>query len=324
MISTVRYLIVVWFLFSAANVMGFGTLDNTVWVSPAGNNGNDGFTQNTAVKTISAGISIAMTNNISDVKIIAGTYNEVVTLQAGVNLYGGYTLGSLDQNATTNQVIISGVNGATYGSVVGLSIAKETIINGLRINGCLIGGSTGNNIAVYLRNSSGITFQNVEIYGGTAGNGANGSSGNNQTVAAASGSAGTTAQRFSTSCDDSAFSGGSGASGATALQKGYDGGDGGKMDYNCPAFLSSDYDATNGQNGSKNPYFTPASGTSLGGTPCGTGADGDFKDGTVGADGSNASTGGFSAGSYMWIPGTGTDGSNGNPGYGGNGGGGGG
>lgn len=101
---------VILFILLSSSLWALGTNDNTVWVSLSGNDTNDGLTQASAVKTINRGIQVAFNNLISDVKIIAGTYNENIILQAGINLYGGYSLGSTIQDPTNYVTTIAGVN----------------------------------------------------------------------------------------------------------------------------------------------------------------------------------------------------------------------
>jgi predicted outer membrane repeat protein len=112
----------------------------TIYVKASGSDENSGVSWTLAKKTVTAGLTAAISDD--QVWVAAGTYNERITLTSGVALYGGFIGNetSLSQrNFSTNPTILDGQQG---GSVV-TSIQGN---NTTRIDGFTIRNGTGTEI----------------------------------------------------------------------------------------------------------------------------------------------------------------------------------
>ena len=72
----------------SGTLAGAFTVTNVIYVSPSGNDANDGLTWATAKRTVQAGLNAAAAGD--QVWVAAGTYVENITLKSGVALYGGF------------------------------------------------------------------------------------------------------------------------------------------------------------------------------------------------------------------------------------------
>jgi len=112
-----------------------------------------------------------------DVYVSTGVYSENVTLAAGINLYGGYSLDFLHRDVAENQTTILGVvpTGQQRGAVTADNIRQPTVMDGFTIygrNATEIGASS---YAVYLKNSDASLHLSNNVV--MAGNGAAGQRG---------------------------------------------------------------------------------------------------------------------------------------------------
>jgi parallel beta-helix repeat protein len=122
-----------------AGLLGVAHLEAaTVYVSTAGNDGNNGLTWATAKKTVQAGLNAAVSGD--QVWVAAGTYVENITLKAGVALYGGFAgseVSLTQRNWTANLTVLDGNHA---GSVVNAPPGATAVT---RIDGFTIRNGTG-------------------------------------------------------------------------------------------------------------------------------------------------------------------------------------
>ena len=176
----------------------------TVYVSPAGADANDGKNWATAKKTVTAGLTAAVSGD--QVWVAAGTYVECITLKSGVGLYGGFAGTETDlagRNWKTNIAILDGnekgsvvtspsgattdtridgfairngsgtsSNGYSYGGGIYCSSSSPTIVN-CAITANMVSNSYGaNGGGIYCANSSSpvisnnLIAENAARYGG--------------------------------------------------------------------------------------------------------------------------------------------------------------
>ena len=283
--------------------------------------------------TITYGIGRALALPRSKMFVGAGIYNEAVTIQQGVSIYGGYSSDFLTRSLA-NRATISG--SAQYGTtsliytVLGENITQATtidmlVVQGANTSGQQLDGSGKHTSAVLLRNiaSSLLTISNSRVDAGNGSAGLAGANGSDATqVALSAGQNGGNGDEFTTTCNSASRGGGGSAGGSGAFQGGA-GGAGGTMDTDCGVF-SLDLNATAGQSGTDATVSGAGYGTAGQG---GTGGDlcGPVQAGTPGrrTDGANG-TGGSSTTAPSGIPvmGAGTGGGLGADGTGGGGGGG--
>ena len=143
------------------------------YVEPNGDDGNDGNTWGTAKQTIQAGINAA-TNE--DVWVAQGTYTENISLNNGVTLKGGFTVGDVDESnrvLSANATIITAANNSA--DVVTIDGVSDATVDGFTIsggtNGIFISRSSFNeeDLAPAIRNNANdngsLTISNNTISG---------------------------------------------------------------------------------------------------------------------------------------------------------------
>jgi predicted outer membrane repeat protein len=121
---------------------GAGTLSQ-VYVSPTGNDANDGASPSTAKQTINAGIAVTQAGGT--LRIATGTYPENVLISRSVTIQGGYdaTFATLDPVATP--VVIDGRGlDATLTAFIATA-PKQLSLKGLKIINGLASGGLGYN-----------------------------------------------------------------------------------------------------------------------------------------------------------------------------------
>lgn len=284
-----------------------------IFVSPLGDDVNNGRERTTAVRTIQRGLGLATAlGGGADVYVANGTYDEVLGLQTGVSIYGGYQSGTWLRDPAANQVTVNG--GSTMITVLGLN-ASDVTLDGLILRTPVEALATGLSVhTVLLRQTQNIRITNNQIIAGDAGPGSGGQFGFNG-VQGLPGAPGTSAV-----CP--ALTGGAGGAAGqpgppdAGSQVGVAGGSGGK---------GGNGNVT-GENGTKgNDAGALAGGTGgLGGTIVSV-AGGGGTNGAAGAAGQNG-TGGAQLGTLStagYVPADGTNGTSGTSGSGGGGGGGG-
>lgn len=189
--------------------------------------------EGTPCQSINYGIGEAISQGISDVRVSNGTYNEVVELQTGVNVWGGYDVAWTQVGTTT----LNGAYSASvsqYVAVIANGVIGGVIISDFTINAPnAFSGKSSYGIHII---SSDVVVQECTINGG---NGANGSSGNNGaagTGTAVNGGNGANGSDIGTSaCSTTLINYGAGATGP-ALTAGGNGGYGGSPDTDCAGF----------------------------------------------------------------------------------------
>jgi hypothetical protein len=284
-----------------------------IFVSKLGNDLNSG-TRASPVQTIVRGLGLATAaGGGTDVYVSNGSYEEMIGLQTGVSIYGGY------QSATwlrdPMQFPVTLIGGQNMITVLGLN-ASNVIIDGMRIRTPHEATATGLSVhTVFLNQTQDITITNSEI---TAGNALGGSGGQFGAlgVQGRPGDTGTNAV-----CTATPTGGAGGAAGqpgppSAGSQLGVAGGEGGDGG-------SQNISGENGTSGTAAGSLTGGPG-GTGGT-LGTPAGGAGENGTSGTAGQNG-TGGAQLGTLSaagYVPADGTDGTSGTRGSGGGGGGGG-
>ncbi len=315
-----------------------GDASMAVFVATTGADGAScGMDLNDPCATIGQGLSRAQQTGRTYLFVQAGTYHEVVTLVAGVHIYGGYDSNWQrgDRNSPGHEVVIEGdrdlVDGQ-YLTIKAHDLSQPTTLSDLTIVGPdaqgSVNGSALSSYAVHARNAASLTIQHVTIIAGNGADGADGADGQDApTVTVTStmnGHDGGDADEFSTSCNDDDYGVG-GSAGTNSCQGGSNpnggaGGNGGTMDTDCSG-IWPDLDARPGHNGSN--AATVGTGYGHGGLLGGTCQDAhDAQSGRVqnGAGGSGGS-GSFIQDGY-WYARPGTGGGTGDNGTGGGGGGG--
>ncbi len=294
--------------FVDANCDGIdGEQNNSIFVSPAGNDANAG-TYDSPKRSITSALAAAVGQSKRDVLVAAGTYTEQVSMAAGKGVYGAYQTGTWSRS-NANVVTVTGSSPALL-----VSAANNVTLQLLGFIGANVGAASGTAYGAVILNSNNVALQSVSIRAGSGGAGNNGASGS-------TGGSGSAGIQGNPGCEDSGgFCSGcsqpvGGAGGTSAC--GRTGGQGG-----APA----NGGATGGMGSS-----------GVGGTPGGPGApsqQGDWAtpvaywggNGAPGGFGGNGTSGGnFGSNSVAgYIVAITTNGGSGGPGNGGGGGGGGG
>lgn len=131
-----------------------------VYVSPQGNDANDGLSWTTPKRTVQAGINTATPTGDggAQVWVKAGVYNERITLRSSVHLFGGFAGNEIDRsqrNLFANESILDGQNN---GSVVTVPAnTQNATIDGFTIrNGNRADGGSG----VYMAGNGSVVISN--------------------------------------------------------------------------------------------------------------------------------------------------------------------
>jgi hypothetical protein len=330
-----------------------GDITKGIFVSGAGaNTATCGLVYTDPCQTISFAIVRAVQAGKQNVYVQAGTYNEVVVLLNGVNVWGGYDINWQRGPYTSagHTVTIVGAQDTTTGGdgeymtvrahdlIVPVTIG-DVILQGPQAQG--LGGTTGrdgkSSYVVHAKAAS-VSLVRVEIVGGNGAPGATGTTGFDSVNVDASvfmtGGTGGNGDQFTTLCNDSSRGAGGAAAtnscGTTSTRAtgGGAGGRGGTMDTDC-AFLSEDFTARPGDNGVNAVFVSGVFGLhGNGGTgdgncgPTSSGHQGVIANGGAGGGGSGGYLGGTN--SLYWYGHDGSGGTTGENGTGGGGGGGGG
>jgi hypothetical protein len=243
--------------FEDANCDGVdGEVNNAVFVSiNAGDDANPG-TREMPVKTIAQGQQIASTTGIRDVYVAEGTYDENVSVIAGVDLYGGFSSDFLKHHRLNHKTSIRGVptpaaqtacdgdvtkhraaltcNGITGGEI------GSTVVQGFELRGPQQDATCTNSYALYVNDCDDtVVFRSLDLKGGKGGPGRPGAPG----VKGTDGASGKTplqpAYDIGTrECIDIVHSREGGLGGATTCPVGVvNGGSGGVAD--CPKYSNS-------------------------------------------------------------------------------------
>jgi len=274
-----------------------------------GGNMNSG-TKDKPVATITKALEIAEQQSKKHILVGSGAYSESVVLKSGISIHGAYSGHPKWARGVEFEVQIISGNPAVYGdSVSNVTLAYLVVKAGHNFE------ETGSSTAVFLKNSSMIYFNNVDIFSGHGGDGIDGASGEQ-------GLQGDNGVDGKKGCEDGGLT-------CSSCSKPVGGGGGSSP---CGMTGGKGGDAGHGSSiGS--PGAAGAGGTGSGGNAGTSPYSGDFcPDPSIkGKDGDNGKIGthgeaGKSFGGYtedVYIPGHGGDGGDGAHGHGGGGGGGG-
>ncbi len=326
-----------------------GDINGGIFVAPSGTNSSTcGTTYQAPCETITYSIGRAKTEVREHVYIQAGTYNEVIVVESGIHLWGGYDL-NWQRAARTKQGHETRIEGKLdsttnhYVTVRAQAIAKPTTIADLVLVGANASGSTlkgaRSSVVVYADTAAGLNLERVTLIAGNGADGKNGFTGigapNPSPIVQMNGKIGGNAQEFNSSCNTSSRGAG-GAAGVNNCVGGLSpaagrGGDGGTMDTCCDCFLGActcvtcNCDATAGAAGknaaqwSTNTFGYRGAG-GAGKSTCGPGGGGRTGRVQNGAQGIGGVGGSWITG--FWYASSGSAGQTGQHGGGGGGGGG--
>lgn len=272
-----------------------------IFVATHGDDSNDG-SLSAPLQTIQAGLDKAFDVGIAYVLVESGTYPEVVELREGIQLIAAYEVGWAFHR--TNRARIEGGNP----TLIADQIEEPTRIVNLRADAIEEVDDGASVVTAYFRQSDGIILENVQIYGGRAGDGINGEEGDDGDDGDRGGP-GKTASRTGGWDVCNFDEPGDVGEGATNICPGTSGGDGGE----------------GGRGSDSGKPGHPAEGGASGGEPGEEEQNGqpgeDGEDGEDGEHGSGGSADGYFDG-LQWVGEDGTDGTDGTAGTGGGGGGG--
>ena len=218
-----------------------GEVAKAVFVSIAGDDANPG-TQTLPLRTLGAGILRATQLGLRDVLATGGTYAELVTLAAGIGLYGGYSEDFSTQDPTTHETVITSGPGVAKGPGVvnALSLpdaslgAEPTVLSHVTVIGPVMTDPSESSYAIYVRDSgSSLIIEHCRVIGGKGGPGPAGEDGTHG-IDGVYGAPGQGAHEAVGGCD--AADGSVGGVGAVFACEGLpvNGGDGGTS--NCPDY----------------------------------------------------------------------------------------
>ena len=298
-----------------------GTWTRGVFVAPNGG-ANAAGTAADPLGTVSAGITKAKATGKDHVYIAAGTYNEQVTVQEGVSLFGGYSNdGKWTRNLAQYQTVITASSG--FSSVRALVIenvqSARTVIDGLSAIGGTNANPGGSSYGIWVKDCSNkLELTRVTALGGNGGagqSGAGGSTGSDGVV----GQPGTTTTTTDCNCDDQEDYGGfGGAAGTNQCGAGLNSAGGKGGDSGC----GEDSGDPGSHAGSSSPGGAPGGPSTTPKTNGKPGAAGD--PGTNGGHGAGGAGAGEISSAGYWRGADGIDGTDGGNGIGGGGGSGGG
>jgi hypothetical protein len=318
-----------------------GEIDNAIFVAKNGSDSNQG-TKNAPMLSIGAAVIKADQTNKRDVLVATGVYNESISMEEGVSIYGGYSGDFGVWNTTIYETVLFGNSNdpLSPGALNAIAInGAPTVFAGFRVIGENNNATGGSSYAIYVRASgTALTIRDNKVVGGNGGKGSSGTDGN-VGGPGSNGAVGVNSEDIGTQNCNSTYwnyggSKGSKMCGAASVN----GGRGGHS--RCPQYSPPDEnDNENGQDGQNNTGFSGQGGSKgfdmeheIG--SCGTcktppndlpwdaedGTDG--QDGVYGSSGGGASDGnGIVATDGLWWGLNGSVGAAGNPGGGGGGGG---
>jgi hypothetical protein len=325
-----------------------GDASTAIFVASAGADGATcGLVSASPCAHVSFGVVRAVQVGRTQVLVASGSYDEVLVLSSGVNVYGGFDTGwqrALHTVAGHETTIAGRQDTTTGGDGEYLAVRAHDLLTPVTLSNVTIaapaaqGASGGNGRSSYGVHvaSATLTLEDVTILAGAGAPGSPGTAGLDATIVERqsymNGQHGGDGQEFQASCN-STMRGASGppgtntcsASPSSRALNGGQGGPGGTMDTDCSVF-SADYAATPGANGANATFvdgtFGKGGNGGSGADQCGPttgGMPGLVANGTAGL----RVDGGFVVGRY-WYARAGGAGGTGENGSGGGGGGGGG
>jgi hypothetical protein len=324
-----------------------GTVVRGVFVAGGGvNSPTCGLTAQTPCQTISFGVVRAVTEGRNHVYVQAGTYNEVIVMLNGVNVWGGYDFGwqrGPISDPAHRTIVVGGLDSTTAGDGEYLTVRAHDLIVPVTLGDLVLRGPVaqgqvmGNGRSSYVIHARGATvrLERVAIEGGNGAAGAAGGGGLDAVTvdrqAFMDGARGGDGREYETLCDTSGRGAGGargtnscGGSPSARAPSGGGGGAGGQMDTSCVLGVCSNCNARAGDGGgnadvTSGVFGTGGSGGS-GGESCGPTGNGNQGFSANGAAGARR-TGGALVNGY-WYGRAGDAGGTGENGTGGGGGGG--
>lgn len=155
-----------------------GMIDASVFVSEqTGDDSNDGLTSQTPVATIGRGIEIAGQQDPAfDVLVAEGTYDEYVVLEAGVDVYGGYSSSDWSRDPSQHTVVIQPTgDSADSGhnrTVVADGLDAPTVVDSVDVYGVDAQEAGSSTTGVWVRDSGDhLTIAHTNIVAGAAADG---------------------------------------------------------------------------------------------------------------------------------------------------------
>jgi hypothetical protein len=230
-----------------------GDIKGGIFVSTGvgADNATCGLTHQDPCLTVSQGIVRAKKEGLSFVYVQTGSYDEVVTLEAGIHIIGGYDTASWKRDARTkakHKVTITGKLDTTvdqYLTIAAHNLAVATTLADLVLVGPNASGSTPagarSSHVIHADTVANLNLERVTLIGGNGADGADGAKGSDAPIVGATSvmnaTKGGNGDEFTSSCDDSTrgSAGGAGANscpGSLAVHGG-GGGRGGTMDTCC-------------------------------------------------------------------------------------------
>ena len=157
-----------------------GQVSRGVFVSPTGDDTQDG-SRTRPVRTIQRGIEMA-TAQRDHVYVAAGVYTEIITLRAGISIFGGYNSDYSRRDLQGNETAIfpsTELEGDRRGTLNASQIReRQTIVAGFTIVGYPERRPSRSSYTVYIQNSDAtLIFRSNQIRGSQGGNGLNGGAG---------------------------------------------------------------------------------------------------------------------------------------------------
>lgn len=290
-----------------------GEVANSVFVAKWGANGASCGTQTAPCLTIQQGIARAKALGRRDVLIGAGSYTEMLQLESGISLYGGYAADSASNWVRHQDYAVTVTGGLVdgHGSVVrGNGLTAATVLNRIEFIAPNAQGNGRSSVAILCQNCPGLDIDYVTARAGVGTDGWNGGDGTTG-ANGGNGGRGTDGNNDSTAGHHGNPGGSAGSS--TCGRAGGVGGVGAR-------------DRNGGATGAPGAAGGGAGGTG-GGTPsrCGRTHGNPGGAGNWGSNGQNGVGGnsGYLNGSGLWLGFPGADGVSGGHGWGGGGGGGG-
>jgi hypothetical protein len=152
-----------------------GDKTKAVFLSPRGNDGNDGsiaFPKRSLAAAIS---TAAATDSKRAVYIAQGDYveRETIGITEGVNIYGGYSIDFSQRGTRTNQSFDAFVSGLSVAATA-TGIAVPTILDNFAIIASNTREPGASSIALLVQNSPGLILRNMLFKSGTGGDGQTG------------------------------------------------------------------------------------------------------------------------------------------------------
>ncbi len=160
-----------------------GENGNVVFVSLSGLPRNNGFISGESLNTIAAGIKHASNTNRPYVLVAAGHYNESITLENGISIFGGYDPATWKRDIVTHETFINGdgkpdsttQNADTgllghYKTLTAKNIADKTIVSGFTVVGqnAEPDNFSASTFALWSENSENLFIQDSLFIGGQA------------------------------------------------------------------------------------------------------------------------------------------------------------